>query len=434
MGRSLWWVRRDLGGFSAAARAAMADGECRAVFVVDQALPAALNTPRGIGLRTALEDLRTARLETLGSSATDDALVTLVGDPCELIPRLARGLGVRRVHVEAEATPFARRRDDEIRLRLAEQGCELLEHPGRYLVTPGTLLSSTGRRVQGFSNFYRRWSTVLADHPVAQVDPVDLVSPLGVCDAAARWAAWSPSGLAGYATHRDLPAVDGTSRLSVALRLGLVDLPGLLLEARAGGAEAFVRELAFRDFFADLLWHHPGAVRQSIDPRLDRFPRRDAAAPANFARWAAGETGYPIVDAGMRQLRQTGWMHNRVRMIVASFLVKDLHLPWQWGAEFFLQHLLDGDVASNTGNWQWVAGAAPDGAPFFRIMNPVLQSEKFDPEGSYIRTWVPELVSVPGPAVHDPSRRLGVLPAGYPAAMVDHAEARRAALARDRDC
>jgi deoxyribodipyrimidine photo-lyase len=445
MATSLWWVRDDLGGISEAARAATADGDYVAFFVVDPALRIATGTPRGELLFELLDELSVTRsglpaarvsLDPSGLPALDPGVpldgrvLLLEGDPRVVVSGLARAFTAGRVHVEASFTPFARNRDREVREALGSHGSELIEHPGRYLVTPGVLHSANGGRLRGFSNFYRRWEAT-----AAVVTPHDAgtgpVAPR-VAEASDRWESWIPRGLASYATQRDLPAADGTSQLSAAIRFGLVDRHRIFADARAAGATPFLRELAFREFFADVLWHHPDATVRSIDPRFDTLGFTGSAAQTSFSRFTLGQTGFPLVDAGVRQLLATGWMHNRVRMVVASFLVKDLHLPWQWGASFFMRHLLDGDVASNAGNWQWVAGSAPDAAPFFRVMNPVLQSERFDPEGSYLRTWLPELAGVAGVAVHDPTRRLRVIPNGYPPAMVDHAEERKVALARYR--
>jgi deoxyribodipyrimidine photo-lyase len=222
-------------------------------------------------------------------------------------------------------------------------------------------------------------------------------------------------GIRSYQDERNLPAVDATSKLSPYLKYGIVH-PRQLLHGlgRTKGEERFRFEVAWRDFYADVLWHHPESVREALQPQMramayDEGPEADA----RFAAWAEGRTGFPIVDAGMRQLVREGWMHNRVRMIVASFLVKDLHLDWRRGARFFLQHLADGDLASNHHGWQWVAGTGTDPAPYFRVFNPTLQGDKFDPGGDYIRRYVPE-VGTPD----------------YPPPIVDHAEERQVALAR----
>jgi len=192
-----------------------------------------------------------------------------------------------------------------------------------------------------------------------------------------------------------------------------------------------VRELCFRDFYADVLWHRPDSARQAYKPDLVDMEHDDGEEARRRVRaWEEGRTGYPVVDAAMRQLLAQGWMHNRMRMLVASFYVKDLHQRWQPGARFFLQHLVDGDLASNNHGWQWVAGSGTDASPYFRVFNPVTQGEKFDPRGDYVRRWVPELRGVEGAAVHEPWDLPGGVPGGYPPRVVDHAAERRVALDR----
>lgn len=190
-------------------------------------------------------------------------------------------------------------------------------------------------------------------------------------------------------------------------------------------------EIAWREFYADVLYRRPDSARENYDKAFDHLPLRTGkAADSDFERWCDGRTGFPIVDAGMRQLRGEAWMHNRVRMIVASFLVKDLHLPWWRGARHFMALLVDGDLASNQHGWQWTAGSGTDASPYFRIFNPITQGERFDPDGDYVRRWVPELAEVGGKAVHQPWKLPGGIPEGYPEPMVDHKAERQDALAR----
>jgi deoxyribodipyrimidine photo-lyase len=196
-------------------------------------------------------------------------------------------------------------------------------------------------------------------------------------------------------------------------------------------AERYRTELAWREFYADVLYHAPDSARKNHDRRFDALTVDEGVeAQRLFAAWCDGRTGYPIVDAGMRQLRAEAWMHNRVRMIVASFLVKDLHLPWWWGARHFMRHLVDGDLASNQHGWQWVAGSGTDAAPYFRIFNPTTQGERFDPDGDYVRRYVPELRGITGKRVHRPWTLSDAPPGGYPGPVVDHAAERADALAR----
>jgi deoxyribodipyrimidine photo-lyase len=234
-----------------------------------------------------------------------------------------------------------------------------------------------------------------------------------------------------------VPGADATSHLSIALRWGHLHPRTVLQDLaakRSDGARALARQLAWRDFFADVLWHQPSAT---IEPIRDEFrqlttdePDQTNTAARRLEAWQQGKTGYPLVDAGMRQLRAEGWMHNRVRMVVASFLIKDLHIGWWHGAQWFMEHLRDGDIAQNQLNWQWVAGCGTDAAPYFRIFNPVSQSEKFDPDGRYIRRYVAELAEVEGEHVHRPWQAPGGVPTGYPEPIVDHAAERKEALDR----
>ncbi|MDD5350642.1 MAG: deoxyribodipyrimidine photo-lyase, partial [Chthoniobacteraceae bacterium] len=244
-----------------------------------------------------------------------------------------------------------------------------------------------------------------------------------------------------YAEERDLPALDATSRLSAALRWGTLSARTLARRCREAAASAptaarregprkFLSELIWREFYLALLWHFPGVLEREFQPGF-RAVRWRREGP-DFQRWCEGATGFPIVDAGMRQLAATGWMHNRVRMITAMFLTKDLHVDWRQGERFFLQSLADGEIASNNGGWQWSAGTGADAAPYFRIQNPWTQSARFDPDGAYIQTWVPELRAVPARALARPPAPGARLAPGYPPPMVDHAKEREVALAMYR--
>ena len=247
----------------------------------------------------------------------------------------------------------------------------------------------------------------------------------------ARWRAFRDGALATYADDRNRPDLDGTSRLSPYLKLGVLH-PRTLLADLAGergeGARTFENELAWREFYADVLWHQPRTAWHDLRPEMSRM-RYDEPEDAIEA-WRTGHTGYPIVDAGMRQLLAEGWMHNRVRMITASFLTKDLHVWWPVGARHFLEHLVDGDIASNNHGWQWVAGTGTDASPYFRVFNPVTQGLRFDPDGAYVRRWVPELAHLPGAAAHEPWESVDGYAHGYPERIVDHAEERLEALSR----
>jgi deoxyribodipyrimidine photo-lyase len=252
-----------------------------------------------------------------------------------------------------------------------------------------------------------------------------------------RLEAFLESALKSYADNRDRPDIDGTSRLSPYLAHGEISPHQIAaaLPARGRDADKLRAELGWREFSYHLLHHYPDLGRQNFQRRFDAFPWRDD--PKALERWQRGLTGYPIVDAGMRQLWRTGWMHNRVRMICASFLIKHLLLDWRLGEEWFWDTLVDADPANNAASWQWVAGSGADAAPYFRIFNPVLQGEKFDPDGAYVRNWIPEIAGLPTDYIHKPwaaspleTAAAGIEPGrSYPTPIVDHAEARARALA-----
>jgi deoxyribodipyrimidine photo-lyase len=275
------------------------------------------------------------------------------------------------------------------------------------------------------------WTVPLPSAELPEVSAPDGVRlpPAGEAAARSRWHAYVRSALSDYDDVRDRPDLDLTSRMSVHLKWGEIHPRTMLAELGAGGGPRTYRsELAWREFYADVLWRDPASAREYLLPRLATMAYNQ---PGELLEaWQEGRTGYPIVDAGMRQLRSEGWMHNRVRMLVASFLVKDLHVEWQHGARHFMRHLVDADLASNAHGWQWVAGSGTDAAPYFRVFNPVTQGLKFDPDGDYVRRHVPELRDLPGALVHEPWKRAEGLPPGYPARVVDHARERLEALSR----
>jgi deoxyribodipyrimidine photo-lyase len=242
---------------------------------------------------------------------------------------------------------------------------------------------------------------------------VELDLPAGEQAALQQWKHFVSDGLAGYADDRNRPDLSATSRMSAHLKFGTIHPRTMVTDlGRGKGAQTYLRELAFRDFYASVLNEWPDSVWWNWNKNFDTMKLNEGTeAKKAFEAWKAGRTGFPIVDAGMRQLAQTGWMHNRVRMIVASFLVKDLHLPWQWGARWFLEQLVDGDMANNQHGWQWAAGTGTDAAPYFRVFNPTTQGEKFDPDGEYIRRWVPELDTddYPDPIVDHKAERAEAL-------------------------
>jgi deoxyribodipyrimidine photo-lyase len=403
-----------------------------------------LQRPAGRARRAFLAASLAALDQSLGG-----ALVVRSGDPALAVRAVVRDTGASAVFATADFGPYGRRRDEQVSRGLAEDGLGLHLVGTPYAVAPGTVRTNAGSGYRVFTPFRRAWEREGWDRPGPAVDVewVEGVTGDGVPARPALEAELPPAGepaawdraeafldgpVHAYHERRDVPGVDGTSRLSPYLKWGVLH-PRQLLD-RLGddrGPEVFRSELAWREFYADVLFHRPESARHSLDPRMTTL-RRDVGPEADrrFEAWAEGRTGYPIVDAGMRQLRAEGWMHNRVRMIVGSFLVKDLHLDWTRGAREFMDHLVDGDLASNQHGWQWVAGTGTDAAPFFRVFNPVSQSQRFDPDGRYLRRWIPELAEVPDRYVHAPWTVPGGPPAGYPGPIVDHDVQRREALAR----
>ena len=407
-----------------------------------------------------------ASLESAGSR-----LFVRVGDPVAVVPEFTREVRASDVLVSRDYTPYGRRRDAAVVDALRAGGGDLHPKRGILIHEPEDLVAGGGGAYTVFGPYQRRWQARIIrdvlppptavrtvdgddgvipdraslgiDEPTA--DPSALPEP-GEAAARARLEAWLAAGPAhgpgSYHRTRDaLADEEATSRLSVDLRFGTlspVDVANRAMAADDGGdgSRRFVTELAWRDFYAHALWHAPRTAREPLDERYREltYERDDDG----LAAWRDGRTGYPIVDAGMRQLRATGWLPNRARMIVASFLTKDLLLDWRDGERVFMERLIDGDPASNLGNWQWVASIGTDSRSFVRVFNPVTQAKRFDPDGEYVRRWVPELGRVAATRIHEPwtmtgdeQERAGVrLGVDYPAPIVDHAAARVRALAR----
>jgi deoxyribodipyrimidine photo-lyase len=420
---TLLWFRRDLrlNDLPALLAAAAPDGEVLACYVLDPRLKASSGPRRLQYLYDALRDLR----EHLGGR-----LLVTRGRPETRIPVLAREIRATSVHVSADYSPFGRRRDDAVRNALGDVPLDEAGSP--YLVSPGEVTKSDGTPYKVFTPFYNAWRRHGWPPPANSgadaarwIDAADVGGGVDIPDAgvglqpqagetAARkqWAKFVDTGLETYADDRDRPDLDATSRMSAHLKFGTIHPRTMAADLRRGkGAQAYLRELAFRDFYAAVLYEWPDSAWWNWNRGFDAIQVDEDQKL--FEAWKAGRTGFPIVDAGMRQLAATGFMHNRVRMIVASFLVKDLHLPWQWGARWFLEQLVDGDLANNQHGWQWAAGCGTDAAPYFRVFNPTAQGVKFDPDGTYVRQWVPE--------VDDDD---------YPEPIVDHATERKEALRR----
>ena len=389
----------------------------------------------------------------------------------EALQRAAQRARADAVYWNDEYEPALQRRDEEVERALVAAGLAVRRFHDRLLVPPGAVLSRAGTPFVVYTAFRRACEALPLGSPLPEVRrlaPHDLPAldlstsgacgsgegpaswPGGVTAARRRLARFVGHGLAGYATGRDLLAGGSISRLSADLRSGTLSprtvAAAVLRAARAeprdralaASAEKFVAELRWRDFYAHVLHHFPHCERGAFRREFDRI--RWQGDPGHLEIWRAGRTGYPVVDAAMRELAATGFMHNRARMIVASFLTKDLLLDWRLGESYFMHCLVDADLASNNGGWQWAAGTGTDSQPYFRIFNPVLQGQRFDPDGAYVRRWVPELARVPRRWVHRPWEapsqalaRAGVrLGAEYPVRIVEHEERRDLALAMYR--
>jgi deoxyribodipyrimidine photo-lyase len=438
---TVMWFRRDLRlADNPALLDACAADEVLPLFVLDPALWRPAGAPRRAYLGRSLRAL---------SESLDGRLTVRRGDPVREVVRAAREVGATRVHVAEDFGPYGRRRDDEVEKALLGDGVDLVRTGSPYAVSPGRVHTGSGTRYQVFTPFSRAWLDHGWRQPVdpptgsrwLELDGVAIPEPelpdglelpaAGEQAARDRWQAFLDADVAGYDDARDRPDLDASSRMSVHLKWGEIHPRTMLADLghrRSKGAATYRSELAWREFYADVLLRRPESARQYLRPEFAHMAYDEPGR--RLDAWRDGRTGYPIVDAGMRQLRATGWMHNRVRMVVASFLVKDLHIEWQHGARHFMRWLVDGDLASNQHNWQWAAGSGTDAAPYFRIFNPVTQGTKFDPDGDYVRRWVPELRNRHGRHLHRPWEDPEGLPDGYPGPIVDHAEERREALAR----
>lgn len=457
------WFRRDLRLHDHPAVLTATERADRVVplFVVDTTL---LGGRFASANRTwfLLESVRVLR-DSLRARGSD--LIVRTGDPRVVVPSVAREIAAGAVHVSRDHAPYGRRRDRTVADGLATSGIEWHAHRGVLAHEPDEIATRDGRPFSVYTPFRRAWDVVprrtilpapgRLDGVPRGLDPgpiptlaelgfdagptaaVELLPTPGEVAARGRLDRWLERGIDGYDTSRDrLDLEDGTSRLSADLRFGLVS-PLEVVERAIGagdGRRSLVNEIVWREFYAHVLFHHPAVRHQAFRAGFDDVAWADDVA--GFAAWQSGRTGVPIVDAAMRQLSGSGWMHNRARMVAASFLTKDLLVDWRDGEAHFMRHLVDGDVASNNGGWQWSASTGTDAQPWFRIFNPVIQGRRYDPDGAYVRRWVPELAGVPTARIHAPWEmttgeqaaagcRIGI---DYPAPIVDHAAARARAL------
>jgi len=462
---TLVWFRQDLRvSDNPALFQAAGEGAVLPVFILESPDQSGETHPLGGASRWWLHHSLAALRKSL------PGLVFLRGSARHLIPQLAKEAGVRAVYWNRCYEPHAIERDTDIKASLKEAGLKAASFKASLLFEPWELETRAGGAFKVYSPFWKTARTMDVEKPLPApetleflgCDRAETLEDLDLLPGQPDWAAgwdrlWQPGekgaaerlaaflkdGLEGYGTLRNRPDLPNVSRLSPALHFGDIS-PRQVWHAtqertRTGGPAAsdgmkFLSELAWREFSYHLLYHFPKLPSDNWRSSFDAYPWRDA--PRDLERWRKGQTGYPIVDAGMRELWQTGYMHNRVRMITASFLVKHLRIDWRHGEAWFRDTLVDADLANNSAGWQWVAGSGADAAPYFRVFNPMLQGAKFDPEGTYVRKWVPELKELPTEALFAPFEakrsvleRAGVrLGETYPAPVVDHAAARRAAL------
>jgi deoxyribodipyrimidine photo-lyase len=461
MARSIIWFRRDLRlADNAALAAALRQGEVIPVFVID---PVLLNSDRVGAKRVAW---LAANLRELDRSLRQrgSQLIVRRGESAAELLRLAHETGAANVYFNLDLTPYARKRDQRVALALEAQGITVETFDDMTIYHPEDIVTLTGRPYQVFTAFKKAWlalpkpaadeaesvpeqmpsSAEVASLPIDFEESFDLPAA-GENAALDRLNDFLEETVYDYGEGRNLLNRAATSFLSPYLRYGALSIRQAYWGAKAAidlapdkaaqqGAAAWLSELIWREFYMALLYHFPHTIDQPLREQYRDFEWLDEDEA--LAAWQSGRTGYPVVDAAMRMLNATGWMHNRARMIVASFLTKDLLIDWRQGERYFMQQLIDGDSASNVGGWQWAAGVGADAQPFFRVFNPTLQGQRFDPDGSFVKQWLPELRGVPIEYVHEPwklsranQQQYGVIIGrDYPNPIVDHAFARERAI------
>ncbi len=420
---SIWWIRRDLRlTDNPALHTALEFGDVIPVFILDPTFAAQSPRRRSFlyeGLSALDSDLR----------KHNSYLVLRTGKPIEVLNQLIQDFNAAIIFAEEDYTPYARRRD----ARIASQLPLKLIH-GQTVHHPEFVKKADGKPYTVFTPYSKVWKSLLQeiklipapkniDTPAnifSEPMPEYKTNPMftaGEKEAQHRLTKFTNHPISKYAETRNRMDLDGTSSLSPYFRFGMLSARQAVHAIQPStfslqpSTEIWLNELIWREFYIQILYHFPHVRQNAFNASLKNIPWRNNEA--EFAAWKNGRTGVPIVDAAMRQLKETGWMHNRARMIVASFLVKDLLIDWRWGEAWFMENLLDGDLAANNGGWQWTAGTGTDAAPYFRIFNPVLQSAKFDPDGNYIRKWVPELGKLSAKEIHAPWN-FGIKVDGYP--------------------
>lgn len=458
--KALVWFRRDLRDDDhAALHAALCDAQtvyCAFVFDTDILDHLRNKADRRVHfIRESLVELDKAL------KAKGGGLIVRIGRASKEIPELAKTLGTTAVYANRDYEPSAKRRDDEVRSALSKARIGFQTFKDQVIFESDEILSLEGKPYSVFTAYKNAWLKRLTaadyasqpslgqfaapnDGPVPSLSeigfqPTNLIElgiAPGMAGARSLWKEFRELRLLHYGELRDFPAKKGVSYLSVHLRFGTISLRKLVREALARNAFPWLNELIWRDFYFMILDRYPHVATHAFKPEYDAL--KWAEWPEGFSAWCAGLTGYPLVDAAMRQLKHCGWMHNRLRMVVASFLTKDLGIDWRHGENYFAEQLNDFDLAANNGGWQWSASTGCDAQPYFRIFNPITQSEKFDPTGKFIRRYLPELAKVPDKYIHAPwkmslrdQEALGILIGrDYPAPIVDHKAARELTLAR----
>ena len=436
--RAIFWFRRDLRLRDNPALLAAFDeaDEVLPLFIMDDQIAERAGAHRRAYLAASLAALD----ESIGG-----ALHVVSGDPVKVLAELSKKYNTTSIHCAFPFAPYGNQLDE----RLKSAGIELQQVGSGYAVAPGRVLKDDGTPYRVYTPFYRAWSAHGWRKPVAAPKDPSWLSPskeyrqlpkwevpegttlqeAGEAAALKRFDAFLKRAADEYGDARNIPGIEGTSRMSPHLRWGEVHPRTLLAKLGEGkGHEVYRKEIAWREFYADVLHNNPHTSRDYYDAKFKKM-RYDKPGK-KFEAWCEGRTGFPFVDAAMRQLVKEGWMHNRTRMVVASFLVKDLHIEWMHGANFFMKYLIDNDVASNSHGWQWTAGCGTDASPYYRVFNPIEQGRKFDPEGTYIKRYVPELSHLSGEDIHMPWEVIDGLSNGYPEPIVDHAKERLESLAR----
>jgi deoxyribodipyrimidine photo-lyase len=437
--RSIVWFRRDLriSDHPALVAALSESDEIVPVFIIDSKL---IERTGSNGLAYLAQSLKNL------DASLDKKLQVIAGQPIEVLKKLQEKYNAQSVHISAEYEPVSAAQD----LEIEKSGIKLVRTGSAYAVAPGRVLKPSDQTpYRVYTPFYRAWLAHGWRKPeqkpksIAAVTPdsdsrqfPDWKVPTGVRiteagEAAAneRFKHFQKNGLDNYDEARNLAGIDGTSKMSAHLTWGEIHPRTLLAPLGQSKAhEVFRKEIAWREFYADVLFNNPNTETDYYAPQFAKM-RYDKPGK-QFKAWCEGNTGYPFVDAAMRQLLTEGWMHNRTRMVVASFLVKDLHLEWQLGERFFREHLVDYDVASNAHGWQWTAGCGTDASPYYRVFNPVEQGKRFDENGDYVRKYVPELAHLDGIEIHEPWEVLDGYQNNYPQPIVNHATERLESLAR----